>query len=272
LAQVRAQTATPDDSLLPDLPHNPTSALAEARMAEAQPLAHEMQAELAKRVADHMRHCKATLQEALAAVDRPLTPDEQERILQKYPLGVGWADLERLADRDPVLALQKWEEIKEAARDDLKSGLRAAEALGGSPQERARFLAIRQALASQWQPRGGLEWQLIDTLAQAQASWLTWLQAVTLFAASDSLFDAGMGNRGRPKETTPRLSTAEAIDRAAALAERFNRIALRTLRALCSLRLCSPRVIVRAAGQVNVGRQQVNVAAPCVAESGQRPA
>src|SRR5262249_42437382 len=163
LEQFRAQRATAADPLPPDMPQDPAAVLTEA-MAEAQPLAHEMQAELAKRVADHMRHCKATLQEALAAVDRPLTPDELECILQKHPLGAGCPDLERMADRDPALALQKGEKIKQAAREELKSGLRAAEALGGSPQERARFLAIREALASQWQPRGGLEWQLIDTL------------------------------------------------------------------------------------------------------------
>jgi hypothetical protein len=250
----------PADPLLPDLPQDP-AALAEA---EAQPLAHEMQAALAQRVADHMRHCKATLQEALAAVDRPLTPGEQERILQKDPLGVGWPELERLADRDPALAIQKWEEIKQAAREELKSGLRAAEPLGGSPQERARFLAIRQALAGQWQPRGGVEWQLIDAMALAQSGWHCWLQALSRWACL-GVEEFGRESKDRWGRATPRLTTGEAIERAGAMADRFNKVFLRTLRALRDLRRCRPTVVVQTAGQVNVGRQQVNVAGPCVA-------
>jgi hypothetical protein len=271
LAQARARTAA-DDPLLPDLPQDPATALAEATVAEALPLAQEMRAAFARQVSDYMRASKASLQEALAAVDRPLTPEAQEGILQQHPRGVGWPDLERLADRDPELALQKWEEIKQAAREELKSGLRAAEALGGSPQERARFLAIRQALAGQWQPRGGLEWQLIDMLAQALASWLTWLHGMTLFAGTDSLLDTGLGSKGRPRETTPRLTTAEALAQAATLADRFNGIALRTLRSLCGLRRYGPTVVVQRAAQVNVGRQQVNVAGACPAAGTERQA
>jgi hypothetical protein len=43
--------------------------------------------------------------------------------------------------------------------------------------------------------------------------------------------------------------------------DRFNKIVLRTLRALRDLRRYAPAVIVQNAGQVNVGGQQVNVAA-----------
>jgi hypothetical protein len=43
------------------------------------------------------------------------------------------------------------------------------------------------------------------------------------------------------------------------MVDRFNRIFLRTLRALRDLRRQEP-VVVRRAGQVNVGHQQINVA------------
>ena len=43
------------------------------------------------------------------------------------------------------------------------------------------------------------------------------------------------------------------------MADRFNRLFLRTLRALRDLRRYAPPVIVQNAGQVNVGAQQVNV-------------
>jgi hypothetical protein len=269
LAQARTQAATAGDPPPPELPQDPAAALAEATLAEALPLAQELRAAFAQRVSDYMRACNASLQEALAAMDRPLTPEAQERILQNGPRGVGWPDLERLADRDPALALQKWEEIKQAAREELTSGLRAAEAPGGSPWERAQFLALRQALASQWQPRGGLEWQLLDAMALAQCGWLFWLQALRMWA-SLGVEEFGRESKDRWGRVTPRLSTGEAIERAGAMADRFNKVFLRTLRALCSLRRCRPTVVVQTAGQVNVGRQQVNVAGPCMAAESER--
>src|SRR5262245_11192334 len=135
----QAQTAgAPDSPLLPERPPDPAASLAEAALAEALPLAQVMRASFARRVRDYMRSCQVSLQEALAAVDRPLSPAEQEYILHKEdPFSVSWRELERLADRDPGLALQKWEEVKQAAREEVRSGHRAAEALGGSAAERA---------------------------------------------------------------------------------------------------------------------------------------
>jgi hypothetical protein len=51
------------------------------------------------------------------------------------------------------------------------------------------------------------------------------------------------------------------VDQAGAMVDRFNRIFLRTLRALRDLRRYAPPVIVQNAGQVNVASQQVNLAA-----------
>ena len=46
-----------------------------------------------------------------------------------------------------------------------------------------------------------------------------------------------------------------------AMVDRFNRMFLRTLRTLCNLRKVPLAVVVQNAGQVNVGGQQVNMAA-----------
>jgi hypothetical protein len=59
---------------------------------------------------------------------------------------------------------------------------------------------------------------------------------------------------------TPRVTEAQAVEQAAAMVERFNRIFLRTLRALRDLRRGPQPVFVQNAGQVNVGQQQVNLA------------
>jgi hypothetical protein len=57
------------------------------------------------------------------------------------------------------------------------------------------------------------------------------------------------------------MEAGAAIDQAAVMVERFNRIFLRTLRALRDLRRYGP-VVVHQAGQINVGQQQVNVMQP----------
>jgi hypothetical protein len=49
------------------------------------------------------------------------------------------------------------------------------------------------------------------------------------------------------------------LEQAAGMVDRFNRIFLRTLRALCDLRRHSPQVIVQNAGQVNVADKQINL-------------
>jgi hypothetical protein len=59
----------------------------------------------------------------------------------------------------------------------------------------------------------------------------------------------------------PRVSEAQAIEQTATMIDRFNKILLRTLRALRDLRRYAPAVVIQNAGQVNVGGQQVNVAA-----------
>lgn len=57
----------------------------------------------------------------------------------------------------------------------------------------------------------------------------------------------------------PRVSMATAIEQSANMADRFHRIAMRTLRQIRDLRRFSAPVIVKNAGQVNVGNSQVNV-------------
>jgi hypothetical protein len=61
------------------------------------------------------------------------------------------------------------------------------------------------------------------------------------------------------KLATPSLSEAEAMEQAAQMADRFNRIFLRTLRALRDLTRYTPSLHIENHGQVNIGERQVNV-------------
>jgi hypothetical protein len=40
--------------------------------------------------------------------------------------------------------------------------------------QRVRFLALREELSREWQPRNGVERQLIDQMAQAQTHMFFW--------------------------------------------------------------------------------------------------
>jgi hypothetical protein len=211
-------------------------------------------------VKDQMQAFKTSLQEAVAAVDRPLSPAEQDTLLRQHKDDVSWLDLDRLGRTDPELAWRRWEDICQAAIAELESGHRMARTQATSPWEQAQVLALRWDLANQLKPQGGAEWQLVDTMALAQANWFTWLEALKMW------FSMGTGRAGPDCKdelgrSTPRLTEAEAIKLAGEMADRFHRMFLRTMRAFCDLRRHPPpTVVVQNAGQVNVGGQQVNVA------------
>ena len=193
---------------------------------------------------------------------RYLTGEDADRVLEAPSNEVGWSALQRAAERDPALAEAAWEQIKAEAVNELASGHRAAIALdpadGGSPWERARYLAIRGAFAQEWQPRGGIEEALVDTLAQAYCGQLLWLGRLT----ARSTIEARREDREVQREgfwAPPTVERAAAVAEAAAMVDRFNKLFIRTLRALRDLRRYAPPVIVQNAGQVNVGAQQLNV-------------
>ena len=174
------------------------------------------------------------------------------------PAKLTWHDLDRLADVDPALALRRWDDVKQAAIQDLASGHRAARAVeefAGSqwPYERAEFLALRSALAEEWQPRGGMEWLLIDKLTQASTEEMRWLkQAVSSRACQWE--ESGRKSLEVGRHATPRMSFAATTDQAMAMADRWNRIFCRTLRALRDLRRFDVQVNIHGPGQVNIGR------------------
>jgi hypothetical protein len=193
------------------------------------------------------------------AADPGCAADERDQMLAGPPDQVSWIGLQQLYGHDPDAGQAVWDHLKQVATEHLASGHTAAEALEyrGRPWERAQFLALRQAFTDEWQPQGGIELTLVDLLAQAHSSYLFWLAELhvrsTLEVKRDesTYFERGYWN-------PPRMEAGAAIDQAAVMVERFNRIFLRTLRALRDLRRYGP-VVVHQAGQVNVGQQQVNV-------------
>jgi hypothetical protein len=157
------------------------------------------------------------------------------------PEELTWADLQEILGQTGERAADRWEEVKQAALEELRSGHWAGGVLEGDdprPYRLARFLAIRAELTEGWQPRNGVERQLIDLMAQAQSAMFFWQEHLYARACVEGY---------------------EPADLAGAMVERFHKMYVRTLRALQDLRRYAPVVVVQNAEQVNVGQQQLNM-------------
>ena len=166
-------------------------------------------------------------------------------------------DIETLYHTDPAAALEKWMQTRQAAREQLQSGMRAATAVKPffpCPWWLAQFLALRDELMAAWLARNGADQTLIDVAAEAYTLMQGWLGELI-----DRTALANAGSRREPGREQVRLDDAQAIDQAMQMVERFHGVFLRTLKLLQDMRRVSPRVVVRRAGQVNVGQHQVNV-------------
>jgi hypothetical protein len=230
---------------------------------EAGTLARELTAAFRNMVEYEKEQLQRAAPEALKKVEDFSSPQYEKNILKSPVDQVSWYELEYIAERNPELATQCWRKMKQAALQELQSGHRASRVMEGfnsDPWERAQFIALRRELINAWQPRNGIERQLIDTMAQAQTAIFFWQERLTLRASLDPMQEK-LDIKKHRGWNPPRVSEAEALEQAAAMVDRFNKIFLRTLRALRDLRRYAATVVVQNAGQVNVGGQQVNVAA-----------
>jgi hypothetical protein len=229
---------------------------------EAGELAAELAASFGRMVQSYREWYKLTPEEARqrAAEVGEASPEYLEGVLTGPPDQVSWFDLNAVAERDPQKALVRWEEVQRAARDEVRTGDRAARALEGFDTccwDRARFLGLRAELTEAVRPRSGVEQQLVDQLAQWQTLLWGWQETLTAYCMLAARGARRAIRHGQPYEP-PRLSEDEALARAAGMVERLHRLYLRTLRALQDQRRCQA-VVVRHARQVNLGQQQVNV-------------
>src|SRR5262249_14854200 len=117
-------------------------------------LAGELAAAFARMVRTYREHFRMPLPEALDRAGGDCS--DVEHALNAPPDQVSWFDLDLIARSDPEKARGRWREVVQAARDEVRSGHRAARALegfDGACWQRARFLAVRAELADAWRPR-----------------------------------------------------------------------------------------------------------------------
>jgi hypothetical protein len=219
--------------------------------AELSDLARELAAAFGEIVSSYRKHCKLSAEEAVKRAEEN-SAEEIERILNCPPDEVTFFDMDALAQKDESLALQRWTQIKEAARNEIRSGYRSARVVedGGGLWERARFLAVRAELMEDWRPRNAVEQHLVDQLAQWQVLLWRWQEAMTTWS-NCAAHDVRQEKKGVPYEKL-RLCEAKALERATKKVELLRRLYLRTLKALQDQRRPHPSIAVRHAEQVNV--------------------
>lgn len=210
---------------------------------------------------------------------------EAQRIYDKlmsYPLdNINFVDLLEMWPVAPRLAAGFWEMMKSEAKDEFESGHLATEAMYPVHYMRtawhvASYLGLRESLIAEWQPRGGIELSLIDMLAQAFLQYQHWLKQSVLRTRTEARQEAPeytewkKWKRDANKASgwlhgwwdVPYVREQAAVEHAAQMADRWNRIYMRTLRNLRDLRWYSVPVTINNPQQVNIaadGGQQVNV-------------
>jgi hypothetical protein len=198
---------------------------------------------------------------AIEALDQSgrVSPD---RFAEQRPDEMRWHDVATVWRQDAAAGHALWEQIKQSAAVELACGATGATAIEGhdsGPLARAQYLTIWQALADGLQPRNGLERLLIDGMAEAWVMHRQWLHK---HATTESLDVMRVERDARQRDAwqPPRLDAAEAVDRAAVMADRFQRQFLRLMKTYRDQRRLLGNVVVAAGGQLNVAEQQVNVA------------
>lgn len=218
----------------------------------------------------HERMEKTTAEAHLLAVE-PADDEWLKHVQESAADQVSWHALSTVAERDPDLARRAWGRIVQEARDDLASGNRAARAMEGynhDPWDRAKFLALRESLSVEWQPRNGIEWMLVEMLAQAYSLYEREVHLVMTYTMMEaSLNDHYIAKQN--KYEPPRLTSVEALARAEQAMERYQRMILRVQRALRDQRRFT--LNVGSVGQLNIGLVQQNVVSDSERERNESP-
>lgn len=179
------------------------------------------------------------------------------------PRELDWHHLSAVAEVDLPAAQELWTGVKAAAREELRSGDRAAAVMGpmATPFQKAQFLALRESFVEGWKPQNGIELAMIDMLAQSSSLYTYW-NTIAHERATNISEESRRRSEDGQSWALPRQFEADAIEQAGRLADGFNRQFLRTLRQLRDLRRYTQQIVVMNGGQVNVAQQQVNVSKP----------
>ncbi len=202
--------------------------------AEANEAAREMSAARDRYRRWHALTYETSLADS-ALIDEQWQRENRERILggaEDKPVDqVQWWDVDHLDNAEPGRGEALWRRVRQEAREELESGWRAARIMeprtgSDGPWERARFLALRDALREEWRPRPGVESSLVDMLAQIHATYEEWLKRHVhrmAFTGIAVTREEKEYRDGRGQYVTLRVSEHEELEQTAAMADRWQK-------------------------------------------------
>ena len=226
-----------------------------------------------------------SIEEARARAFHPCK-DKKEALkefdtLMSLPLEcLSFIDLQNLYGSAPRAAEGFWEIAKIEGRAEFESGHLAANITFPEDYMKqvwniARYLGVRESFLDDWQPKGGIEVAMIDMMAQSYFQWQYWLEQTVRRSETRPREEHHAYREWKRHQTElskmkswdsgywfpSYVSEQQDIEHAVQMADRFNRIFMRTLRQLRDLRRYSP-VTINNPSQVNIaadGGQQVNL-------------
>ncbi len=226
--------------------------------AELEMLSDEIGAAMMRSVGYQTRELKLSQAEIVERFEYPTSQASIQILKEKPARDITYSDIHTIARVDPVAAAEAYMGIKEIVRRHINGGHEAGDASGAkTPWERAKFLLIWESFLDEWKPSGGIEYALIDMLAQSYVGYLRWMKFtydVSEYATSMIPNKAALGKTWE----APRLTHQEMLDHAAAMMDRFNRMFLRVLRQMRDLRRYSAPVTINNPQQVNIANEGGN--------------
>jgi hypothetical protein len=193
---------------------------------------------------------------------------------------INFEQLWLLHQQSAPMAENLWELIKRQAQHEFESGHRAGAVFEPADYmtdawNRASYLGLRESLCKEWQPKGGIELTMIDAIAQAWLQLQFWTKESVLrsrtksrevdYKLQNQKKTDNERNKNRPPNELwdiPLVSEQSAVEHAAQMADRWQRMYFRAIRSLRDWRRYTQQVTINNPNQVNIatdGGQQINV-------------
>ena len=201
------------------------------------------------------------VEQATHHVDEQRAAEVFERVMTQSAEVTDFHDLHDLWVHSPEDAEFVWQEMKQEARREFTTGHLAATVFEPvdwmrSAWKRAKFLGVRDSFLDEYQPEGGVEVALVDTMAQAYFLQLHWTEEAVRRtnadprrhsyeyekwerykreAAKAQMWDTGFWE-------IPYASEVQLQEQAVKMADHFSRLFQRTVRQLDNHRLAKAKL------------------------------
>lgn len=206
-----------------------------------------------------------TLEEAVEKATHKIDEERAAKVFEKvltYSTEVvNFDDLHKLWTYAPEDAEFVWSQMKREARREFMTGHLAATVFEPvdwmrSAWKRAKFLGVRDSFIDEYQPEGGVEIALVDTMAQAYFLQLHWTEESVKRTRADARRESeeyrewknyrGMEARAMHFEhgwwDIPYASELECQEQAVKMADHFSRLFQRTVRQMDNHRLSKAKL------------------------------